>query len=119
VDFCASFAALTGQKLGPDDAPDSFNVLPALLGESPTGRAHLLEYSGRVAIRQGQWKYIPGTEGDGGKKAGAKRGPQDDALYDLAKDPGELDSVAGQHPEVVEKLSRELARLRGQGRSRP
>ena len=53
VDFCASFAALAGQPLGPDDAPDSFNVLPALLGQSPTGRDHVLEYSGRVAIRCG------------------------------------------------------------------
>ena len=61
--------------------PDSFNVLPALLGESPTGRDYVLEHAGRVAIRQGKWKFIPGT---GGKNA--KRGPSGgDALYDLPR----------------------------------
>jgi len=119
VDFCASFAGLAGQELGPNDAPDSFNVLPALLGQSETGREHVLEYAGRVAIRDGQWKLIPG-QGAGGKRSGAKRGPKGAAaLYDLAADPGESDNVAGQHPDVVETLSRKLEHLREQGRSRP
>jgi arylsulfatase A-like enzyme len=115
VDFCASFAALTGQPLGPDDAPDSFNVLPALLGDSPAGREYLLEYSGRVAVRHGQWKFIPCLE-DG---PGRKTSETSDALYDLTRDPAESNNVAGQHPELVEKLSRELAQLRERGRSRP
>jgi arylsulfatase A-like enzyme len=115
VDLCASFAALTGQQLGPQDAPDSFNVLPALLGESPTGREYVLEHSGRVAIRQGKWKFIPGT---GGKNA--KRGPSGgDALYDLAQDPSESTDVAAEHPEPVTELSRKLEQLRSQERSRP
>lgn len=118
VDFCASFAALVGQTLGPDDALDSFNVLPALLGESPAGREHVLEYAGRVAIRAGQWKLIPG--GEGGKRADAKRGPKGGAaLYDLAADPTESENVAGQHPELVVRLTRKLEQLREQGRSRP
>ena len=118
VDFCASFAALTGQRLGPKDAPDSFNVLPALLGESPTGRDHLLEHSGKVAIRQAQWKFIPGTDAAAGKNVKAKRGPKEDALYDLTKDPSESKNVAAQHPDVVEKLSKELEQLRERGHSR-
>lgn len=117
VDFCASFAALTGQKLGPDDAPDSFNVLPALLGESPIGREHVLQYSGRVAIRQGQWKFIPGTETTSSKKAKARRGLPEDALYDLTRDSAESNNVAAEHPDVVAKLSRELEQLRERGRS--
>ncbi len=119
VDLCASFAALTGQALASNDAPDSFNVLPALLGESPLGREHILEHSGNVAIRQGMWKFIPAPPA-AGKPTAAKRGPQvGHALYDLAKDPAEATNVAGQHPEVVEKLSRQLDQLRGQGKSRP
>jgi len=115
VDFCASLAALTSQQLGPHDAPDSLNVLPALLGESPTGREYVLEHSGRVAIRQGKWKFIPGT---GGKNA--KRGPSGgDALYDLAQDPAEATDVAAEHPELVTELSRKLELLRSQERSRP
>jgi len=104
---------------GHDDAPDSFNVLSALLGESPGGRAHVLEHSGKVAIRQGPWEFIPATA-SGGKQNPARRAPQGgDALYDLAKDPAESANVAGQHPEMVEKFSRELDQLRAQGRSRP
>ena len=120
VDFCASFAALAGQPLGPNDAPDSLNVLPALLGESPVGRDYVLEYSNRIAIRQGLWKFMPAPEGGGGKKANGQRGPQGGAaLFDLAKDPGESENIAAQHPDVVERLSRQLAQLREQGRSRP
>jgi arylsulfatase A-like enzyme len=116
VDFCASFAAMTGVRLGPDDAPDSFNVMPALLGDSPTGREQVLEYSGRVAIRLGHWKFIPRLEGAGGRKGPEEGG---DALYDLANDPAESDNIAAQHPELVEKLSHELAQSRERGRSRP
>jgi hypothetical protein len=82
VDMLASLAALTGQKLAPEAAPDSYNVLPALLGEShdlPL-RDHLVLQSGGVnalAIRKGDWKLIPGRGGNGaqggiGKKAAGK-----------------------------------------------
>ena len=38
----------------PDGAgPDSVDVLPALLGESPKGRETLVEHAGRLAIRRG------------------------------------------------------------------
>ncbi len=116
VDFCASFAALAGQKLGQEDAPDSYNVLPALRGEARSGREYVLEYAGRIAIRQGQWKYIPG----GGRRVGPGRGPRDGAaLYDLSRDQAEANNVAAQHPELVEKLSRKLEQIRAQERSRP
>ncbi len=119
VDFCASFAALTGQTLAPDDAPDSFNVLPALLGESPQGRDYVLEHSGKVAIREGQWKLMPATTG-GGKPSSGKRDQQGGAaLYDLAKDQAESSNVAGQHPERVKQLSGKLDQVQAQGRSRP
>ena len=60
VDFSASFAALTGQKIPAGDAPDSVNVLPALLGESRKGRGKLVEHDGfrMLAFRDRLWKYI-------------------------------------------------------------
>jgi len=119
VDFCASFAALTSQTLASNDAPDSFNVLPALLGESPQGREHVLEHSGKVAIREGRWKFIPATA-RGGNPTSARAGAQGgDALYDLTKDPAESINVAAQNPAVVEQLSKELEQLNERGRSRP
>ena len=54
VDFLASFAALTGQSPAADDAPDSFNVLPALLGRPKTGRDHLVEHAGALSLIAGR-----------------------------------------------------------------
>ena len=118
VDLCSTLAALCGQTLAPDDAPDSINVLPALLGDSPEGREHVLEHAGKVAIRKGPWKFIPGAE-KGGKPASTKPAEKGgDALYDLSKDAAETTNLAGQHPEVAEQLSKELEHLRERGRSR-
>lgn len=114
VDFCATFATLTGQTLGPNDAPDSHNVLPALLGQSPQGREYVLQHSCKVAIRKGAWKLIPGAA-ENGKRDAAKA----DSLYDLTKDLAETTNVAAEHPEIVEQLSKQLETLRQQPRSRP
>jgi len=115
VDFPASFAALAGVKLGDKDAPDSFNVLPALLGESKTGRTQLIEHSqmggGRLAIREGDWKFIEAGKG-GGKAAKA-------SLFNLTKDVAETTDVAAEHPEVVARLSKELGAVRSAERTRP
>ncbi|MBX7210381.1 MAG: arylsulfatase [Verrucomicrobiaceae bacterium] len=121
VDFCASFASLTGQSLAQQDAPDSFNVLPALLGESKTGRDHLIEHASGLAIRQGHWKYIEPSKGP--KKSdptntelGNDAQPQ---LYDLDTDIGEKTNIAAQHADVVTKLQAMLDKVRAEGRSPP
>ncbi|MBI5086896.1 MAG: arylsulfatase, partial [Acidobacteria bacterium] len=44
-DFFASFADLAGQTLSGEAAPDSFNVLPALLGETKSGREWIVEHA--------------------------------------------------------------------------
>ena len=44
IDLVASLAALVGVKLADTEAPDSFDILPALLGTSATGRDHLVEH---------------------------------------------------------------------------
>jgi arylsulfatase A-like enzyme len=103
VDLLASFAALTGQKLEKADAPDSVNVLPALLGEKMIGRESLLtqvHVPERVALRKGLWKYIPNnTSYD-------QRGPE---LYNLADDLKETRNLAATHPEILSEMSAELA----------
>ncbi|HVK04291.1 MAG TPA: arylsulfatase, partial [Armatimonadaceae bacterium] len=67
VDFPASLAALAGpDRLRPSDSPDSFDLLPALLGRSGAkGREYVVEHVGprAAALRQGDWKYIPPTPG--------------------------------------------------------
>lgn len=121
VDLVASFAALTGQALAPDDAPDSFDLLGALLGTSATGRDCLVEQGGALSLIAGRWKLIsphkgPKVHSETNIELG--NGPQPQ-LYDLSVDLGERRNVAGEHPEVVHELSARLARIRQDGRSRP
>ena len=111
VDFPATFAALTGLTFDAKTSPDSQNILPALLGDSPTGRAQLVEHSGGIAMRQGAWKFIP-------KRPGPKRFAETNAepgndpevqLYDLATDLGETRNIAAEHPDKVKELAALLA----------
>jgi arylsulfatase A-like enzyme len=119
VDFVASFATLTGQTLGPDDGPDSFDELSALLGKDRVGRDHLVEQADLLSLIQGHWKYIePGT----GPQVSAGNETGDDPaaqLYDLAEDIGEKNNLAAQEPDVVSSLANRLDEIRSAGRSRP
>jgi arylsulfatase A-like enzyme len=120
VDFLATFAAFTGQSLKTDDAPDSQNVLSALLGESKIGRDHLIEHAGVLSLRQGPWKYV--EPGKGPKKLVNTNTESGQApvgrLFNLADDLGETKNVAAEHPDKVKALAEQLAKLRAQGRSR-
>ncbi len=121
VDFLASFAALTGQALGREDAPDSLDVLGALLGTSATGRDSLVEQAGPLSLITARWKLILPHEGarvhpETETELGNDPQPQ---LYDLSVDLGERSNVAGEHPEVVRDLTARLERIRQDGRSRP
>jgi arylsulfatase A-like enzyme len=120
VDLVASFAALTGRKLPENAGPDSFNVLPALLGESQQGREFLVEQGGGLALRKGQWKLAPEKEPRGGGRAAqGNNSAAQTELYDLARDIGETKNVAGQNPAVVREMSALLEKVRAAGRSRP
>ena len=121
VDLPASFAALVGRTLAPADAPDSVNVIDALLGRSARGREHLVEQAGALSLRKGQWKYIQPGEGprrslETAIELGNDPGGQ---LYDLAADPGETRNLAGAHPGRVKEMSTLLDSIRTAGRSRP
>jgi arylsulfatase A-like enzyme len=120
VDLLASFAALTGQTLGGNDAPDSFNVMPALLGESATGRTFLVEHSGRLALRQGDWKYLtpgPVRENLGPWKDTKIAAPG--ALFNVKDDVSESKNLAGENAERVKEMKTLLEKVRDDGKSRP
>ena len=124
VDMLATFAAVAGQPLPADAGPDSFNVLPALLGEPHDKplRDHLViqtNGTSALAIRKGPWKLIPGNAGGGGKAKEKGAAPGGGQLYNLVDDLGEKTDVAAKHPEIVKELSDLLAQVRQRGRSRP
>ena len=119
-DFPATFVALTGQPLAEADAPDSFNLLPALLGDTRTGRDHLIEHAGVLGIRQGPWKLIqPGNGPRRNANTNTETGqsPQSQ-LYHLGDDLGEASDISAKHPEKVAELTALLKKARDAGRTR-
>jgi len=120
-DFFASFASLTGQTLAADAAPDSFNVLPALLGESKKGREWIVEHSRNLSMRKGEYKMIeagpgPAIQVNTNTETGAAPSPQ---LYRVTTDPGERTNLAAQMPDKVAELGALLNTVRSSPRSRP
>lgn len=113
VDLYATLAAIVGEKLGPTDAPDSFNQLPTIRGdklEEPV-RKHLLTQAGNFqahALRQGSWKLIV--------PPAPKAKPE---LYDLATDPGEMKNRLDDEPDRVKSMMAELTRIRQTPKIRP
>lgn len=107
VDLMASLAALAGTPLPQNAGPDSFNVLPALLGQSKTGRDHLVEQANRLALRKGSWKYVAPLPNKAGEE-----------LYNLSADPGEGKDLAAEKPEVVAEMRAMLEKIHSAGRSR-
>jgi arylsulfatase A-like enzyme len=121
IDILASLATLVGRPLAPDPgaAPDSVDILPALLGQSAQGRDHLVEQGAAISIRQGPWKLIeagkaPRVQANTGIESGVAPTAQ---LYDLADDPGETKDIAAEHPDTVQELRRLLESIRRDGHS--
>lgn len=120
IDLYASLAALTGAELEESAAPDSFRILPALLGQSKQGRDHLVEQAGSLSLIEGSWKYVaPGKGARVSRETGIELGnAAEPQLYNLDRDPGERTDVAAQHPELVRSMAAKLERIRSAGRSR-
>jgi len=148
VDMLHSLASLVGYELKEGDAPDSYNMLPVLLGTTGEElRDNLVIAAFRpsnIALRQGDWMYIsakggggfgarnPGDHAFGGppalKFAGEvnsdiedgkfKPNAPDQQLYNLATDLSESTNVINQYPEVAEKMRQKLEEIRKAGSSR-
>jgi arylsulfatase A-like enzyme len=125
TDLLATVAAAIGKKLPKGSGPDSYNILPALMGEArdrPIREATVHHsVAGMFAIRQGPWKLVVGR-GSGGFTAPRvikpKPGEPTGQLYHLGDDPGEKKNVYLEHPQVVKRLSALLERYRREGHSR-
>ncbi len=122
VDLMATLSSLTGAQLADNAAPDSYDILPALLsGEemaTPIREATVHHsINGMFAIRQGKWKLIEG-QGSGGWTRGGEDGAPGQ-LYDLDQDPSESSNAYAAQPEVTSRLSALLGRYRESGRSAP
>ena len=94
-DYLPTACELTGVK--PPQNIDGISYLPTLLGKRQPQHEYLywkydISSGGKEAIRFGRWKAVR---------------PAKDAaveLYDLSADAGEQHDLAGQHPEIIEKI---------------
>jgi arylsulfatase A-like enzyme len=120
VDLLASFASMTGQPLEPGGGPDSFNVLPALLGQSHDGRKTLIELSGgQLALRDGAWKLVPMARPNGYRAKNGAAIPPRAELYNLADDVSEKKNLAADQMDRVKQMREELQKAREDGQTRP
>ena len=130
ADLMATLAALLGIRLPDDAAEDSYNILPALLGEKlekPIREATVHHScNGKFAIRQGDWVFIDAPTGDDNKEPDwlkKERGYEPHnlpgELYDLSKDPSERRNLYAEHPEIVQRLRALLEKYKAEGRSAP
>jgi len=113
VDLLASLAALVHS---PVKTEDSQNLLPVLLGQSEKGRANLvLEASGRLAFRAGNWLLIPPYPGkplnaEVNLETGLSPTPQ---LYNLRQDPGQKSNLAATQPAKLAELQQQMQQVVG------
>mgnify|MGYP006285954841 CR=1 FL=1 len=126
TDLMATLAGMLDVPIPDGAGEDSYNLWPAFTGESydkPIRNAtihHSLE--GYFAIRKGKWKYTP-HRGSGGftKPVHIEPDPGEapGTLYNLQEDPREQNNLYKEKPEMVDKLSKELEKIKQQGYSRP
>ena len=108
VDLYASIAALLGEAMPENAGQDGRNVLPALLGESDTGRSYIIQEAlKQLAVRKGNWKYIP--PGSIRERLGLNGWKQTNVeepglLFHLMEDPQEQIDLAKRYPERVKEL---------------
>lgn len=109
TDFMASFAEFLDVPLPQGAAPDSQNVIDALLGESEEGNELIIEEApgGKIALRHEEWKLALVDRGGGGENAEPTY-----ALYNLANDIGEQNNVIDEFPGKAAEMKAILTQIR-------
>jgi arylsulfatase A len=149
VDLLATMAALVNRELSGNQAPDSYNILPAILGnpEKPI-REHLIANSSELenmALREANWVYISdqGGGGFGPKEEGksAFGGPealhfsnQENSdiengeirkeappaqLYNLENDISQRKNLYNEKPKKVKSMKNKLQEIKDGQHTRP
>lgn len=131
IDFAASFTKLAGGDPAEFLKIDGMDNSGVFLG-AKSARDHVIVQAlqNNLAIRDGDWKYIPAyaRKGQKGQRPGGIEEPdrekevvdgQGEQLYDLVKDPGESRNLASENPEVVQRLKAKLEAAKAKGFALP
>jgi len=124
VDLPATLGRIASAEISNTDSPDSLDLSPVLLGETT---ANLRDYtvlhgiSDTLALRIGDWKYIPAnmhgraTNTGGANPSDARFTPNqipEPLLFNLRNDPAEEKNVIGEFPERAEEMRARLEAVR-------
>lgn len=122
VDCYATLAKIAGAKVPVSTAPDSLDLSSVVLGKTKKNlRDHtVLHGIGGLALREGDWKYIPATAGAGGMGSGANATDERFAaatiphplLFNLATDPNEKENVIGKYPKKAAQMAKKLETIK-------
>lgn len=122
VDIYATLAKIAGKEFPADAAPDSLDLSSVLLGKTNKNlRDHtVLHGIGGLAIRKGDWKYIPASAGAVGMGSGANAADERFAaatipnplLFNVAEDPHEEKNIIEKYPEKAAELAKELESIK-------
>lgn len=110
-DFMPTFASLLNVKPSQRPKSDGEDLMPLLLGKRNSRIAkksrslywEFHEEGGKMAMRQGKWKFIV-------LKVNSDTPIYE--LYDLSKDLGERNNLADKHPQLVQQLYRKMIQMR-------
>ena len=127
TDLLKTCAAINDVNLTSLAGEDSYNILPALVGDnldSPIREATIATAgNGAFSVRQGRWKLeLTGSTGGYGNIAEEEvieQGLPSVQLYDLENDIGETNNLYAEYPDVINRLTALLEGYRASGRSTP
>lgn len=105
IDLFASLSNLLSYNLKEGEAPDSRDALPVFLGQAKkTNHNEVLvqDNDGRLALRKGDWKFIP-VESYPWLKS--------DQLFNLKDDISEKVNIAKQYPKIVEEFQMRIKEI--------
>ena len=90
-------------------------MLKAWTGKQKKGREWLVLQNAQnnLSVTDGVWKYLrPGKGPEYNKQVNIELGnSQEPQLYDLRKDPMEMNNLAGKKPELVKKMAEQLDKI--------
>jgi arylsulfatase A-like enzyme len=111
IDVLPTIAAITGTALPEDKKIDGMDVTGLWEGtavQSPRNEfVHYTSVGKLEGLRQGDWKLLVKQASSRRNQQGEKKLPQM-MLFDLKNDLGEQNNLAGQYPEIVQKLRKRM-----------
>ncbi|MFT4637461.1 MAG: arylsulfatase A [Verrucomicrobiales bacterium] len=112
-DVYATLACLTGAEILSGQAMDSLDMSKVLLSGAPSSRTkHVYFHHQPMAYRSGDYKLHLATRERTRDPESGKQEPsvthEPGLLFDLKKDPSESQNIAAEHPELVQRLTKEF-----------